>query len=439
MIDLYELPGYGMPAFSLIQVAALTPDDVEMEFIDDAIEPVDYDDKADMVAFTAITCQIDRVYEMAREFKKRGKTVVMGGLHVSARQEEALEYADAIVIGEAEGGAWTDLVQDFRDGKLKQKYQNEEYPDLNNLPWPRRDLLKADKYETVNLITASRGCPIGCSFCSVSRFYGPKYRFRPAEQVAEEMKSISTGGYADGQIYFNDDNVVFNRRYSKELFRAIIDAEVDRGWWGFSSIDIGKNDELLDLAVQAGCESLFVGIETINQTTLKRIHKGRNLVEAYTDSLQNISDHGIETECAFLFGFDEDGPDVFENSVEFALHNGVNLFQCGFVTPYPGTPLEADVRAEGRIIEDMPYSYYNGCNILFEPKNMSMQELYEGFIWAYETIYSPEGIERRMKNNPKGFELEYNLEFADYINNGLVSNYNRYKEELGNGPWVHPR
>jgi len=213
-------------SMTLPLLAALVPDDVEVEIIYDAVEHIDYDEKVDLVGITALTNLAPRAYQIAQEYRKRGVKVVMGGMHVTALPKEALQYADSVVIGEAED-IWPELVADFqKTKKLEPVYKAESFPDLKKLILPRYDLLKPEQYVTAPLSEmpvvntfATRGCPFGCSFCSVTKFFGGKFRLKPINNIIKEIEPYLS---KCDDVFFIDDNIMANKKYAEELFKALI-------------------------------------------------------------------------------------------------------------------------------------------------------------------------------------------------------------------------
>lgn len=377
------------PPLSLAMVAALTPDDWEIEVIDENVQHHDIDGSVDLVGMTAITAVAPRAYEIARQYREQGVRVVMGGMHASALPEEALQHVDAVVVGEAES-VWDSLLEDARKGKLRGIYQSEERPCLKGLPSPRIDLFDPKRYMTVNLAQTSRGCPNNCSFCSVTQFFGKTYRTRPIDDVLEEVSQMKRRK----TVLFVDDNIVGHTRHAKALFRELASMKIK--WFGQSSLQIAQDDDLLDLAADSGCIGLFIGFESLVAKNLRRVGKGVvNRVEGFLDSINRIHDRGIGIEGAFIFGMDDDDPSVFERTVRFAEKSKLALAQFGILTPFPGTPLYDRMQSEDRIIVS-DWSKYTISNVVSAPANLSRAALEEGFNWAYKEFYSYRSMLRRL-------------------------------------------
>jgi len=375
------------PPLSLLQVAALTPPDFEVRVIDEAVEEVDFGPRYDLVGITAFTSSAPRAYDLARAFQAKGTPVVLGGMHASACPEEALEHCDAVVIGEAEG-KWGKLLEHARAGRLQRVYRSDEFPDMASVPTPRRDLIRRENYLVPNTVQATRGCAHNCSFCSVSAFFGHRIRSRPADAVAEEVRSLP-GRY----VVFVDDNIMTVPSYARQLFERLIGT--GKKWLGQASTTVLENAELMRLAARSGCRALFVGLETLSSAALARVNKGFNVVGRFNDIIKRLHDLGIGVVGSFMFGFDGEDEAVFERTARFCDQAHVDLPQYSILTPLPGTPLHAQMEAEGRII-DRDWSHYDGGHVVFAPRGTSPEKLENGLRAALKHSYSRLGILRRL-------------------------------------------
>jgi radical SAM superfamily enzyme YgiQ (UPF0313 family) len=367
-------------------LASLTPPDVDIHLVDEHIERADPDEPADLVAISCMTAAAPRAYELADQFRARGVPVVMGGMHPSALPEEAAEHADSVVIGEAEG-QWPQVFADFVAGRPQPLYQMAERPHLDNLPLPRRDLLQADRYMTVNLVQTARGCPHACTFCSVTPTFGRKYRFRPIPEVIEEIRSLNTRWVA-----FPDDNIVASRSRAKELFEALIPLRLR--WVGQGDLTMAKDPELLKLMARSGCTWMFVGIESVSPTSLAAAKKRPNLGVDLEQAIRVVHHHGIDIVGSFVFGLDPDTTAVFAETLEFAERTKLGAAQFSALTPFPGTPTYEDLKREGRIT-DHDWSRYTMRHVVYRPRNMTAAELEAGRQWVYRSFYSRRSILRR--------------------------------------------
>ncbi len=383
-----------LPPLTLSTIAALIKPGIEVVLVDEHVEPINYDDPYDLVGITVMTSVAPRAYKIADEFRARGAKVILGGPHPSALPQEAIKHCDAVVIGEAEG-AWQRLIDDFEKGDLKQFYSNEHLPSLENLPEPRRDLYKKGAYYLENTIQISRGCPFGCSFCSVSNFFGNTYRHRPIRDVVQEISHMK-----GKLIAFMDDNIIGDPKHSKELFKALI--PYGKKWVGQSSFNIVEDKELLGLAQKSGCVGLFIGLESISEASMKEIGKPQNKIKKFKEGLKILHDHGIMVMGAFIFGFDSDDRDVFKRTLDFALDSKLDLAQFSVLTPLPGTKLYEKLSLENRII-DKDWSKYDFGNAVFRPAQMTAEELEKGNGWAWRQFYSHGSILKRV------FGMKYEL------------------------------
>ncbi|MCR4398198.1 MAG: B12-binding domain-containing radical SAM protein, partial [Firmicutes bacterium] len=299
------VPKQGLfPPMSLAVLAALTPDRHEVEVVDESVQEHRVEPVPDLVGITAITSVAPRAYELAEEYRRHGARVVLGGMHPSALPEEAMEHADAVVVGEAEG-LWELILEHASAGRLRGIYRSENPPSLCRLPFPRWDVFDRRRYLTINLVQTSRGCPHSCSFCSVTRFFGRTYRTRPVEEVIREVSRIGRR-----LVLFVDDNIVGNRAHALQLFRALKPLGI--AWLGQSSLAIADDPVLLDAARESGCAGLFVGFESLVYANLERIGKALvNRVDRFIEAIRRIHARGISIEGSFIFGLDGDDCTVF--------------------------------------------------------------------------------------------------------------------------------
>jgi radical SAM superfamily enzyme YgiQ (UPF0313 family) len=376
-----------LPPLSLLQVAALTPPSIEVEVLDESSRPVDFSAGFDLVGVTATTAAAPRAYEIADGFRRRGRPVVMGGMHASACPEEALAHCDAVVIGEAEG-KWERLLSDLQQGRMERLYRADEYPDMAAVPSPRRELLPRENYVVPDTVQATRGCAHNCSFCSVTPFFGRHIRARPAEAVAEDFASLP-GRY----VLFVDDNIMTRPTYAQRLFEGMMGT--GKKWVGQASTAVLQDARLLKLAAQSGCELIFIGLESLSTGALQQVNKSFNAASKFRGLISRLHDIGIGVIGAFMFGFDEDDDSVFERTAEFADKAKIDVPQYSILTPLPGTLLYRQMEEEGRII-DRDWSHYDGCHVVFAPRRLSADTLQQGMREALQRSYSRLSILKRL-------------------------------------------
>jgi len=381
----------GFARLGLTTLAALTPGDWEVEIHDARVSPMNYSVEVDLVGVTGLTSEIPSSYEIADGFRAAGVKVVMGGVHVSALPDEALEHCDAVVIGEAER-VWGGLLEDFKKGTLKKRYKG-ELCDMKNMAVPRRDLLDRSMYGAgFNTMQATRGCPFGCEYCAVTAFFGNKFRVRPSDEVIEEVKGLGAK-----EFLFMDDNIVGKPLFAKELFEKLIPLNLK--WGSQASITLAKNPELLDLFARSGGRYAFIGFESLSQKNLAKMNKGWNSVESYKESIKKIHKAGINVLASFVFGLDEDDASVFQNTYDFIVENHISTAQFHILTPLPGTKTYRQMEEEGRIV-DRDWGKYHTGEVVFRPKGMTPEELLDGYHGMYHKFYSLRGVLSRSFAHP---------------------------------------
>jgi radical SAM superfamily enzyme YgiQ (UPF0313 family) len=385
-----------IPNLAFPILAALSPRDVEISFTDDLLTPIHLDKdlkEVDLVGITVLTKTALRAYEIADAYQKKGIPVVLGGIHPTALPEEAKTHADSIVMGEAEE-LWPQLIEDAKMGNLKPFYHQEGYTELSKIPIPRRDILPRRGYLPLDVAQVTRGCPFRCEFCSVQKFFGETYRFRPISNVVEEVRRLR-----HRWMMFNDDNIIGNRAYSKELLEALI--PLKKKWFGQASLSGLKAIENVELLAKSGCTSLFIGFESLSKENLVTSKKFQNDPSEYREIIDTLHRYGIAICGSFVFGFDEDDPSVFEETVSFSIQ--AKLFSAIFMilTPYPETSFYHRVKNEGRLAQDQWWLLKNPEDSAphFLPKKMTGQALREGWKKAWKEFYSFPSIWKRFHWN----------------------------------------
>ncbi len=380
---------FKFPTLSLAALAAVTPDSWEVAFHDDAIRATAFDTDADLIALTAMTAQAERAYQLADGFRSRGKTVVMGGFHASNLPDEALQHVDSVVVGEGEL-AWPQLLQDFEQGRLQRLYRADGLIDTGLIPMARRQLFKGSGHLFTNTIQTTRGCPFDCEFCSVTAFYGRKYRKRPVEQVLAELQELRK---VNSFVFFVDDNIVADRRYSLELFAGM--RGMGLKWLSHAPIDTAEDQELLQAAGQSGCVGMFIGFESLNQESLVAMGKVTNKAAQYLEYANLFREHGIGILGSFVMGCDGDTPAVFEQTLRFCEAARLEAAIFPILTPYPGTKVRRRLEEEGRIFNNN-WRDYDMEHVTFQPRGMSAQELQDGYDQLCRSFYSFGSMYRRI-------------------------------------------
>ena len=386
----YSVRGMSSIPLALPLLKALTSEPHRVEIVDENVTDIDYDRPYDLVGVTVALQLSGRAFEIAREFRGRGVPVVFGGFFPTLEMEKARPHCDAIVAGEAEY-VWREVLDDAASGRLKPLYRADRFIDMAHVPFIPKDHFPKNHFtkdREVLLVETTRGCPYQCDYCSVSAFYGRKYRMRPVEDVVRQVEA-----YRSRVILFVDDNIAGVPEYAKKLFRAIKPLRV--AWSGQCTLNRADDEELMRLAAESGCKMLFVGIESIDADSLGEVDKGWARPEKYAGQIRKIHDAGIGVYGAFMFGFDHDGPDVFRRTLEFCEENRVELGLFSALFPIEGSKLHERLQAEGRIFETDP-ARLNGQYATFHPKRMTAGELEEGLAFLWKEFYSKKSIRRRL-------------------------------------------
>ena len=375
-----------VPKLALHILASLTPRDVALTVVDEQTGSLDHSQDFDLVGITAITAMAHRAYELADAYRKRGSRVVLGGVHPTVLPEEAIQHADAVVLGEAEG-CWAEVLDDFKGKRLRRFYRSPA-PDLSAYPPPRRDV-QIDRafFDWMPLMT-TRGCPYSCEFCSATTLYGGKIRHRP---VAKVVGDILLSGSKTFLIL--DDNVAGHSQYSKELFEALIPLGIT--WSGQSSISIARDKEMLRLCRLSGCVALLFGVESVSPASLRGLAKSLKSLQETEEAIKIVQDHGIAFYPSIIVGFDTDTKSVFDDTLGFLERTKLPAMGLHILTPYPGTAVRRRFEEEGRIISS-DWSQYDNNTVVFRPKNMTPEELAEGYQYVRNSFFSISSILRRI-------------------------------------------
>ena len=385
----------------LLVLAALTPDEWEITVFDENLGVPDYASlpKPDLVGVTAFTSQANRAYAVADEFRDRGVSVVIGGIHATMCEEEAKQHVDSIVTGEAES-VWDTVLEDAKLGQLKAHYTG-EHLDMAEVPAARHDLLPTGY--VFGSIQTTRGCPLDCTFCSVSAFNGKAYRHRPIDDVIAEMRTIR-----EKRVLVVDDNLIGTSRVhierAKDLFRAIIKAKLKKSWVAQVTINMADDDELLALAAKAGCHGVFIGFESPTDEGLVELGKRFNMLKErdFKASVKRIHRHGILVVGSLILGLDSDKVGIGGRIADAAKHYGVDMLNALFLTPLPGTRLWHQMESEDRIAaNNFPgdWQYYTLGFPTSHYKNFSWPEIMAEMAICNRKFYSRRQILWRLIKN----------------------------------------
>jgi len=382
------------PQLTMPLIAALTPREHSVTHTDEIIEPVRFDIPADLVGITAPTPSALHAYGLAREFRRRGVPVVIGGPHATALPEEASRHADAVVAGEAED-TWPRVLDDACHGKLQPIYISTRQASLTGMPAPRWDLIRGRRYGK-SVTIATRGCPHRCDYCTIPLLYGPAtVRYRPIDEVVREVATSPTRA-----VVFWDDNIGANSRYAKELFRAL--APLRKWWTSQCTANAARDEEFVELAARSGCKALFLGFESISQESLQATNKAHNRVGEYRRLIANLHRWRIAVHLGIMFGFDPDDVGIFRRTADFLDESAVDVATISMVVPMPGTATFQQMHADGRILTT-DWSKYDGKrHCVFEPARMSPQTLEAGTEWVARRFYSLRSIARRLASSGAG-------------------------------------
>jgi radical SAM superfamily enzyme YgiQ (UPF0313 family) len=394
------LPGFversktiaSLPSLGLLTLAGMTPDEHEIQYIEmpEFTASTSIPQDLDLVAISSYSAQIGEAYALARAYRELGVPVVMGGPHVTALPEEAAESSDAVVIGEGEA-CWTEVLADCAAGRLRRFYGSRESPfDLAGAPMPAFELLDPSQYNRITVQT-SRGCPHQCEFCGSSVMLTGKYKQKPAEKVLAEIDRILTI-WEHPFLEFADDNTFVDKQYWKELLPALSERRVR--WFTETDLSVGTDDELLDLMRQSGCAQVLIGFESPIEERLRdlelRSDWKRKQWPRYREAIRRIQDHGITVNGCFVLGLDGDDAGVFDRVFSFAEEAELYEVQVTILTAFPGTPLYARLKREGRILEDGRWDKCTLFDVNFRPAGMSPEELAEGFKKLVVKLYGEE-------------------------------------------------
>ncbi len=414
------------PPMALGIIAALTPLNWEVEILDENFTEFEYKD-ADLVGLTSLTATINRCYEIAGEFRKNKIPTVIGGIHASMMPQEASQYVDSVVVGEAES-IWHELLHDFEKNSLK-KYYHAKISSLVNAPSP--DISLYNPGYKFGSVQTTRGCPMSCEFCSVHTFNGSKYRLRPVDKSVSDF--ISTD---KDLVYIVDDNFVgyskAARNHALAFFKGVAKGGVKKDWVGSASMNIAEDEELLEWAAKSGCKFIFLGIESELIDQLEKVNKQVNLkigVDKYAEVYKKIHKYAISAMGAFIFGLENDTPETIYNRTSYMLDADIDIMQATILTPLPGTELYCRLLSEGRLLHtNYPddWERYNFTEVVFKPAKMSPQEFQDAAYDNWERIYDLKTLRKKflktlqLTKNPTTavWGINLNLQMRNFVFEG---------------------
>lgn len=402
------------PSSTLQQIAALTPKEHSVSIIDERYKDVPFITDYDIVGISSLTYNVNRGYEIAKKYQKMGITVVFGGYHASLIPDEVKQHADSVVVGEAEL-TWPQLLKDVQEGKLKQIYTSPRVVKAEEIPPARHDIGVFTPF--AQAVQATRGCPVGCEWCAMNRVEGKTFRARPIEEVIKEMKSIDAK-----TIFFADASITINPKYTKKLFKEM--KKLNKKFECFGNINVvAKDKEFLQLSKEAGVTKWYLGIESISQENIDQAGKSTNKVTDYKKAVQNIKKYGMGVTGFFIFGLDNDTPDIFDKTLQAMNDFGLDEASFSILTPYPGTPLFNRMGKEGRIT-NYNWTDFDEGKVNYKPLKMTEKELLAGIRRVSLEFYS---IKNCLKRSVHGGRMNPIKIISRFLANMSIRSF--YKNE----------
>ena len=420
-----------MEPLSVAAIVGLTPPEVELCFHDDRMETIPFDEPTDVVVMSVETYTAKRSYQIASEYRRRGVPVIMGGFHATLAPDEVERFAEAVVIGEAEG-IWDEVLDDLRHGTLKKRYRAEAPPSMEAVRYDRR-LFKGKSYLPVRLVEMGRGCRFPCEFCAIQTFFNRTHRARPLDRILSELRELKSKAKL---FFFVDDNFASDIEATKDFLRAL--APLGIRWVTQMSIQAARDEEFLHLLVQSGCKGALIGFESLVEANLKDMNKGFNAQQGgFGPALANLRRHGLRVYGTFVFGYDHDTEASFRDAVEFALDHRFYIAAFNHLTPFPGTPLYHRLESEGRLrfgawwLDDR----YRYNDVPFTPNGLRAEDITRLCVASRKDFYAWPNILRRgfdAVNRSDGFMFR-NFFPINSLHRGDVSQRNGYP--LGDETW----
>ncbi|MCP4994481.1 MAG: B12-binding domain-containing radical SAM protein [Gammaproteobacteria bacterium] len=397
---------YPIPAVTLPYLASFIPEEHEVQIIDEAFETIEFDTPADLVGITTLSVNAHRAYGISEEFRKRGKKVIMGGAHVSAEPDEAIQYCDAVAIGNAEY-AMPKIIEDAKNNQLKNFYRDLEPSFIPD----KITGYVSSKWQTS--VMASRGCELNCDFCSMQNIFGKFYIQRNSNSTLQDIDQVDTP-----IISFVDDNFYGASRASQAYYDEILARIKEQGksWMAQVRLPILRKDDVLKKFRDSNCVAVFVGFESINPANRAAMGKQKVDQELYLQQIEKIHSYGIGVIGSFIFGFDEDTPETIRETVDFCIGSRMEMTAFSVLTPYPGTNIYKQMKQEGRLLSS-DWRLYDSDKVLFTPKHFEPEDLEQQVLWAAKQLYSTSSIIKRMR-----FGMNYDT-FRHYLMPNLLRKY----------------
>ncbi len=381
-----------MEPLQLAAIAGVTPSEFEVKMYDDRLEDIPYNDNVDLVAITVEIYTARRAYQIAEKFRKRNIKVLLGGIHVSLMPEEAMKYADSILVGDAEN-IWHQVLQDLKNGSLKTRYDATISCPSPGV-FPDRTIYNGKKYLPFALLQFGRGCHYSCNFCAISSYFKRQHFTRNINEILTEIESMNRK-----LLFFVDDNIVANIDAAKQLFRALIPYKIK--WVGQASIDMTRDRELMSLMEKSGCLGHVIGFESVSEQGLKLLNKSPNIkrFNQYTEQIKILEDYGIQAWAAFTIGHDNENKSSIERTLDFANKHKFTFAAFNILMPYPNTPLYTKLEQENRLLYNGKWwldENYKFNHAAFIPKNFTPDELTQEAYYLKREFNSYPSISRRL-------------------------------------------
>lgn len=395
------------PPLGLLTIVSILKDKHKVVLENENIEKINFDDKPDLVGISVTVDVLNRAIEISRKLREKGIPVVAGGIQITSAPDFVPEDAfDSLCIGDAEG-TWPEIIKDAQTQSLKKIYRCKENFSADEIVSPAYDFVKKSKYLYTNIVHTSRGCPFRCDFCYNSS-KNHKYINRNIDDVLADIKKIDLR-----HIMFIDDNFIGNPAWTRKFLEELKPLKIK--WNAAVSINVANDGELLDLMKEAGCKSLFIGFESINPSSISNVHKVQNNIKNYENAISEIHKRGIMIHGSFVFGLDGDSTETFKTTLDWIVKNKIETVTSHILTPYPGTKVYEELKKADRITST-DFSKYNTAHVVYKPKNMSAEELYEGYLWIYRNVYSLKNILKRLPDckEQRAAYLTFNLFYRKY-------------------------